>query len=54
VKITKYNELNWEETSYSGIKSSENHEDHLGDRLRYFNLSKGSIIPNHNHQGYEK
>ena len=54
MKITKYNELNWEETSYSGIKSSENHEDHLGDRLRYFNLSKGSIIPNHNHQGYEK
>ena len=54
MKITKYSELSWEESSYSGIRFSENHQDHSGDRLRYFNLSKGSIIPNHNHMGYEK
>ena len=50
----KYEKLDWGKTSYPGVKFSEDSDDQQGDRLRYFNLSKGSVIPNHNHLSYEK
>lgn len=46
--------MNWEKTSYPGIVSTEDMNDQSGDRLRYFKLSKGAIIPLHSHKGYEK
>lgn len=54
MKHGKYKDLSWENTSYSGIESYESSLDRSGDRLRYFKLSKGSVIPNHTHQGFEK
>ncbi len=48
-----YKELNWENTSNTGIKKYVIWENNEGGGARYWEVPKGTGFSNHSHRGYE-